>query len=233
MNRCISKIEKSQTVIDSFFKSFLKDEIAHDPYQISVWLRILDSFLNQVSKTSSVLTKTMEYNLIGPFLKEFKIEYASGKSTSIRKDISDFLTWKFCLPFWKSYFVNQSNVTAFGDWFYMTFKTGLSRSLRSLISPIFIGLGKMHGIQVIEKLTMDNNSDNTLDPKALTKKITEIIDFNQDIISGVNIENPTLLIKRKKTDKYLIKGYTCQLDAVVYNFTTNRLIGEQLSKGLK
>lgn len=233
MNRCINKIDTSQTVIDSFFKSFLKNDNAYDPYQVSVWLRILDSFLNQVYKTSAVISKKIDVNLVLPFLKEFKMVYASGKSTTLRKDISEFLVWKFCLPFWKSYFVNQSNVTTFGDWFYTAFKSGLSRCLKSLVSPIFIGLSKMHGTQIVEKITIDADATTIVDVKAVSTKIGEIIDFNQNIISGVTVNNPAVLIKHKVRDKHVIKGYTCQIDSVVFNFTTNRLMKDQLSKHLK
>jgi hypothetical protein len=232
MNRCINKIETSQNIIDSFFKNFLKNENVYDPYQVSVWLRFLDSFLNQVSKTA-VLTKTTEFITIAPFLKEFKQEYSSGKSKTLRKDISEFLIWRFGLPFWKSYFINKSNVETFEEWFYQTFKVGLSRSLTSVTSSIFIGLSKMHGIQVIEKLSVDNEADKSVTPESLKQKIIEIVDFNQDILAGVKVKEPSVLVKKQIVDPYIIKGYTCQLDAVVFNFTTNRLIGNELSKNLK
>ena len=232
MNRCINKIETSQDIIDSFLKNFLKNENAYDPYQVGALLRTLDSFLNQIAKTSAVLSKT-EFNKISPFLKDFKMEYTSGKSTSLRKDVTEFLTWKFCLPFWKDYVICDSNIETFGDCYYTTFKKGLYRCLNTLISPIFNGLAKMHGIQIIEKLTVDLEANTSVTPKSLTDKISQIIDFNQDIIAGITVEEPAVLVKRQVKDEYIIKGYTCQIDAITFNFTTNRLIGDQLSKHLK
>lgn len=232
MNRCINKIETSQNIIDSFFKNFLKSENVYDPYQIGVWLRFLDSFLNEVSK-ANVLSKATEFKTIAPFLKEFKQEYNSGNSKTIRKDISDFIIWKFGLPFWKSYFINKSNVEAFEEWFFTTFKSGLARSLTPVTSSIFIGLSKMHGIQVIEKLSIDSEADISKTPESLKQKISEMVDFNQDILAGVKVKEPSVLVKKQVINKYIIKGYTCQLDAVVFNFTTNRLIGNELSKNLK
>lgn len=36
------------------------------------------------------------------------------------------------------------------------------------------------------------------------------------------------LIKKQVTSKNIVRGYTCRVDSVVFNFTTNRLLGSQL-----
>ena len=79
---------------------------------------------------------------------------------------------------------------------------------------------------ISDQLNLDN-------AESLKQKITEIVDFNQDILAGVKVKEPSVLVKKQIVDPYIIKGYTCQLDAVVFNFTTNRLIGNELSKNLK
>lgn len=224
---CVDKIQLSQQLIQKFVKGFLAVPNAYDMYHIGVWFRTLSYQTAQTFPKSRSIPKQARSGLKNSLLKHSFKNNIQYKISSRRKDAQDFVIWRLLMPTWKSSFTNDLDY-ALGEWFYDNFKYRVLSSLESLLPAIFDKIARMHRIRIVDEICTVPDWRSRFNSSKLMEKLSDVLDFTDENPLRLNPADHTFLIKKQVTSRSIIRGYTCRVDSVVFNFTTNRLLGSQL-----
>nr|YP_009551212.1 putative ATP synthase CF1 subunit delta [Vischeria sp. ACOI 3415]QAA12141.1 putative ATP synthase CF1 subunit delta [Vischeria sp. ACOI 3415] len=224
---CVDKIQLSQKLIQNFIRALLVVPNSYDMYYVAVWFKTLSYYTGQTFPTRRLLPNQAKSGLTNDFLRYFK-NHIRYKLSARRKDSEDFITSTLLTPTWKYSFHNESADMPIGKWFYEIFRTRMVSSLPALIPSIFDKICRMHRIRIIDEICTVEDWTSRFNRAKLMDKLSDVLDFSDENPEKLNPSDYTLLIKKQLTSKNIIRGYTCRLDSVVFNFTTNRLLGSQL-----
>jgi hypothetical protein len=226
MNGCLDKIQVSQKLVQSFLSSFLDNQNAYDMYHIGIWFRTLSYHL---STSSAVKGNHHRVNIKPSVVKALTANSIRYKLALRTKDWEDFVVWKLRLPTWTSYFSSNYN-GLLTKWLYNCFRNRIPSALNSIFPSIFSALARLHRIRIIDEMSTVPNWSKRFNTQTLIDKICDVLDFSHENSNRLKPENHVFLIKRRVPNRSIIRGYTCRIDSMVLNFTTNRLMGEELVK---
>lgn len=226
---CLDKIQLSQNLIQNFVKAFVSVPNSYDMYHTGLLLRTLASSTEQTFPKQQTIPKQGRTNLNTSLMKQSFESNIRYKLALRRKDAEDYLVWRLLLPSWKSSFSNEMDLVL-GAWFYENFRTRMVLALSSLIPTIFERICRMHRLRIVDEICSVNDWTARFNSQKLMDKLSEVLDFSDDIPSRQNTDDHAFLIRKQITSKYIVRGYKCRVDSVVFNFTTNRLIGGELIK---
>nr|YP_010478967.1 putative ATP synthase CF1 subunit delta [Lietzensia polymorpha]UVI61272.1 putative ATP synthase CF1 subunit delta [Lietzensia polymorpha] len=224
---CVDKIQLSQKLIQNFVRAFLVVPNAYDMYQIGVWFKTLSYYTAQTFPNTPSLPKQARSGLTNSLLRQSFKNHIRYKLSARRKDAEDFVTSRLLLPSWKSSF-NTEFGPALGNWFYENFRNRVVSSLPSLLPSVFDRLCRMHRIRIVDEICTVEDWTSRFNSNKLMDKLSDVLDFTDENPEKLNPSDHAFLIKKQVTSKNIIRGYTCRLDSVIFNFTTNRLLGSQL-----
>lgn len=226
---CVDKIQLNQKLIQNFVKGFLAVPNAYDMYQIGVWFRTLSYEIAQAFPKTKSIPRQARSGLSSSLLKHSFRNHLQYKISSRRKDAQDFITWRLLLPTWKFSFSNDFN-SILGEWLYENFKYRVVSSLDSLLPSIFDKICRMHRIRIVDEICTVSDWKSRFNSTKLMEKLSDVLDFTDENPAKLNPAEHTFLIKKQNISKNIVRGYTCRVDSVVFNFTTNRLLGSELLK---
>ena len=226
---CLDKIQLSQNLIQNFVKAFLSVPNSYDMYHTGLLLRTLASSTEQTFPKVQTVPKQSRINLNSNLLKHSFKNSIRYKLALRRKDSEDFLVWKLLLPSWKMSFTNDLG-PVLGKWFYDNFKNRMVLALSSIIPSIFDRICRMHRIRVVDEICTVNDWTSRFNSNKLMDKLSDVLDFTDENPAYLNPNDHAFLIRKQITSKYIVRGYKCRVDSVVFNFTTNRLVGGELVK---
>jgi uncharacterized protein YutD len=224
---CVDKIQLSQQLIQKFVKGFLAVPNAYDMYQIGAWFRTLAYETAQTFPKTKSIPKQAKSGLKASLIKYSFKNNLQYKISSRRKDAQDFVIWRLLLPTWKSSFSNKFDRTL-GEWFYENFKYRVVSSLESLLPSVFDKICRMHRIRIVDEICTVQDWKSRFNTTKLMEKLSDVLDFTDENPMRLNPTDHTFLIKKQVLSKNIIRGYTCRVDSVIFNFTTNRLLGSEL-----
>lgn len=224
---CIDKIQLTQNLIQKFVKVFLAEPKSYDMYQIGIWFRTLSYQIKQAFLDKESLPKQARFGLTTKFLRHSYKNQIQYKISTGRKDSRDFVIWYLILPAWKSAFTANLSMSL-GKWFYNIFRNRVSLSLESILPSVFDRLCRMHRIRIIDEICTVEDWTTRFNSAKLMEKLSDVLDFTDENPARLNPSDHCFLIKKQVTSKNIIRGYTCRVDSVIFNFTTNRLLGRQL-----
>lgn len=224
---CVDKIQLSQKLIQNFVRAFLVVPNAYDMYHIGVWFRTLSYYTAQTFPSTSSLPKQGRTGLTNSLLRQSFKNHIRYKLSARRKDAEDFILSRLLLPTWKSSFNSEFGLVI-GNWFYENFRNRVVSSLTSILPAVFDRLCRMHRIRIVDEICTVEDWTTRFNGEKLMDKLSDVLDFTDENPAKLNPSDHAFLIKKQVTSKNIIRGYTCRLDSVVFNFTTNRLLGSQL-----
>nr|YP_010478829.1 putative ATP synthase CF1 subunit delta [Neustupella aerophytica]UVI61134.1 putative ATP synthase CF1 subunit delta [Neustupella aerophytica] len=224
---CVDKIQFSQKLIQNFVRSFLIVPDAYDMYSLGVWIKTLSYYTAQTFPNTPSLPKQARSGLTDSLLRQYFKNHIRYKLSARRKDSEDFVTYSLLLPAWRSAF-NVEVDNLIGKWIYDNFRYRMISSLPSLLAPIFDKLCRMHRIRIVDEICTVDDWASRFNSSKLMDKLSDVLDFSDENPEKLNPSDHALLIKKQVISKNIIRGYTCRLDSVIFNFTTNRLLGSQL-----
>lgn len=226
---CLDKIQLSQNLIQNFVKAFLSVPNSYDMYHTGLLLRTLAYSTEQTFPKEQSVPKQSRSNLNANLLKQSFTKNIRYKLALRRKDSEDFLVWKLLLPSWKTSFANDFG-PVLGNWVYENFKNRMVLALSSMIPTIFDRICRMHRIRIVDEICSVTDWTSRFNGNKLMDKLSDVLDFTDENPANLNPEDHAFLIRKQITSKYIVRGYKCRVDSVVFNFTTNRLIGGELIK---
>lgn len=224
---CLDKVQLSQNLIQNFVKAFLAAPNAYDMYHIGVWFRTLSYHTAQTFPSSESIPKQAKTNLNANLIRKSFTNNIRYKVAARRKDAEDFVIWRLLLPAWKSSF-NHEFELLFGKWFYEGFRNRIVSSLVSIFPSIFDRLCRLHRLRIVDEICTVKDWTSRFNSEKLLDKLSDVLDFTDENPERLNPADHAFLIKKQLTSKNIVRGYTCRVDSVVFNFTTNRLMGSQL-----
>ena len=224
---CVDKIQLSQNLIQNFVKAFLAVPNAYDMYHIGVWFRTLSYHTAQTYPTKKSIPKQARCGLNNSLLRQSFKNQIRYKISARRKDGEDFVISRLLLPTWKSSFSSDFSLVL-GNWFYENFRNRTIASLSSILPSVFDRLCRMHRIRIVDEICTVGDWTSRFNSNKLMDKLSDVLDFTDENLARLNPSEHAFLIKKQVTSKNIVRGYTCRVDSVVFNFTTNRLLGSQL-----
>jgi hypothetical protein len=226
---CLDKIQLSQNLIQNFVKAFLCVPNSYDMYHTGLILRTLAYSTEQTFPKVQSVPKQSRTNLNSSVLKQSFNNNIRYKLALKRKDAEDFLVWRLLLPSWKSSFANDFG-PVLGNWFYENFRNRMVLALSSIIPTIFDRICRMHRLRIVDEICTVGDWTARFNSNKLMEKLSDVLDFTDENPAYLNPSDHAFLIRKQITSKYIVRGYKCRVDSVVFNFTTNRLIGGELVK---
>lgn len=224
---CLDKVQLSQNLIQNFVKAFQAVPNAYDMYHIGVWFRTLSYYTAQTFPSNESIPKQARTNLNSSLVRQSFKNNIRYKIAARRKDSEDFVIGKLLLPAWKSSF-NHDFDLMFGKWFYESFRNRIVSSLVSVFPSVFDRICRLHRLRIVDEICTVNDWTSSFNGDKLLDKLSDVLDFTDENPERLNPSDHAFLIKKQVTSKNIIRGYTCRVDSVVFNFTTNRLLGSQL-----
>jgi hypothetical protein len=224
---CLDKVQLSQNLIQNFVKAFLASPNAYDMYHIGVWFKTLSYHTAQTFPSTESIPKQSKTNLNASLIRKSFKNNIRYKIAARRKDSEDFVVSKLLLPAWKSSFNHQFELL-FGKWFYESFRNRIVSSLGSIFPAVFDRLCRLHRLRIVDEICTVKDWTSRFNSNKLLDKLSEVLDFTDENPERLNSSDHAFLIKKQVTSKNIVRGYTCRVDSVVFNFTTNRLMGSQL-----
>lgn len=224
---CVDKIQLTQKLIQNFVRAFLVVPNAYDMYHIGVWFRTLSYYTAQTFPSVASIPKQARSGLNNNLLKQSFKNNIRYKVSTRRKDGEDFIIWRLLLPTWKSSFNNEFGIVL-GKWFFENFRNRIVSSLSSILPSLFDKLCRMHRIRIIDEICTIDDWKSRFNGTKLMDKLSDVLDFTDENPNKLNPSDHAFLIKKQVISKNIIRGYTCRVDSVVFNFTTNRLLSSEL-----
>nr|YP_009551087.1 putative ATP synthase CF1 subunit delta [Pseudellipsoidion edaphicum]QAA12021.1 putative ATP synthase CF1 subunit delta [Pseudellipsoidion edaphicum] len=226
---CLDKIQLSQNLIQNFVKAFLSVPNSYDMYHTGLLLRTLAYSTEQTFPKVQNVPKQSRTNLNSNLTKYSLKNSIRYKLALKRKDSEDFLVWKLLLPSWKTSFTTDLG-PVLGKWLYDNFKNRMVLALSSIIPSIFDRICRIHRIRIIDEICTVNDWTSRFNSIKLMDKLSDVLDFTDENPVYLNPNDHAFLIRKQTTSRSIIRGYKCRVDSVVFNFTTNRLLGGELVK---
>jgi hypothetical protein len=224
MNACLDKIQVSQKLVQSFISSFLDNQNAYDMYHIGILLRTLSYHVSPSSVKRGNYTRV---NIKPELVKTLNTNSIRYKLALKTKDWQDFVIWQLRLPTWTSYF-SSNDKGILTKWLYNCFRNRIHSAFNSILPSIFSSIARLHRIRIIDEMATVPNWSARFNAQTLIEKICNVLDFSDENANYLNPEDHIFLIKRRIPDRSIVRGYTCRIDTMVLNFTTNRLMGSEL-----